>query len=351
MSRAVHVVALGARTPLGLDAESTSAAIRAGISRVAEHPFMVDSKGDPLMSGLDPALDPGLLGAERLVEIARTPLRVVLSKLSEAQTFGSPLTCLLGLPETRPGFSDQDASFVAAQLRDAGAPDFPAVSVEPFGRGHAAAIAGLAEAQTRIAQRRCDLCLVGGVDSYLHHETLDWLDSHRQVATADTRSAFHPGEGAAFVALASDSIRRQYNLPSLATLRDTGVALERKLIKTDDDNLGEGLTEAVLAAAAALQLPGELIEDVYCDINGERYRAEEWGFVLLRTSQLFRDGTRYRSPAESWGDMGAASGALFTVLAAEELSRHRSGAAITMVCGGSEGGTRGAALLGAERRS
>ena len=66
---------------------------------------------------------------------------------------------------------------------------------------------------------------------------------------------------------------------------------------------------------SGLQPPDERINDIYCDINGERYRSEEWGFVCLRLSQYFDNPTAYRSPAECWGDMGAASGPLFAMLA------------------------------------
>lgn len=345
MSRDVHIVAIGARTPLGLSAETSAAAMRAGISRLVEHPFMVDANGDRIINGRDPVLDPALLGAKRLVEIAKSPLLEVAAKLSEKTEVRIPVTCLLGLPEERPGFSNPDADLVAQALRDLPLPGLSEVTLEPFGRGHAAALAGLAEARSRIERGQSEICIVGGVDSYLHHETLDWLQSHRQLAIADARAAFFPGEGASFVAVASDRAQRQHQWPSLATLLGVGLATETKLIKSDEDNFGEGLTEAVVEAAAGLRVPDELIEEIYCDINGERYRAEEWGFVLLRAAQLFRDGTRYQCPASEWGDMGAASGALFVMLAVAALRRSGEGTGRTMAWAGSEAGSRVAALI------
>jgi 3-oxoacyl-[acyl-carrier-protein] synthase-1 len=341
----VHIVAVGARTPLGLSAESSAAAMRAGISRLVEHPFMVDANGDRIINGLDPVLDPAFLGTKRLVEIASTPLLEVAAKLSDRAEIHDPVTCLLGLPETRPGFSDSDASLVVQSLQRLPLPGLSRVAVEAFGRGHAAVLGGLSEARSRIERGQSEVCIVGGVDSYLQHEALDWLQSHRQLATADARSAFHPGEGAGFVALASDRARRQHQWPSLATLRGTGIATEAKLIKSDDDNFGEGLTEAVVLATAGLRLPDEVIEEVYCDINGERYRAEEWGFVLLRAAQRFRDGTQYRCPAADWGDMGAASGALFVMLAAAAFHCGDRSIGTTMAWASSEGGLRAAALV------
>lgn len=345
MSRDVHVVAVGARTPLGLSAESSAAAMRAGISRLAEHPFMVDSEGDHVISGLDPILDPAVAGPKRLVEIAGTPLIEVVASLSEKTTVQDPVTCLLGLPEARPGFRENDSALVVESLRALSLLGPARFTLEPFGRGHAAVLAGIAEARLRIERGQSELCVVGGVDSYLHHETLDSLQAERQLATADARSAFYPGEGAGFVAIASDGARRRHQLPSLATLHGTGVARETKLIKSDEDNLGEGLTEAVLTAAADVRISDEVIEEVYCDINGERYRGEEWGFVLLRAARLFRDGTRYRCPSAGWGDMGAACGALHTTLAISRWQGASSRGPLAMIWGSSEGGLRAAVVL------
>lgn len=345
MSRDVHIVAIGARTPLGLSAETSAAAMRAGISRLVEHPFMVDANGDRIINGRDPVLDPALLGAKRLVEIAKSPLLEVAAKLSEKTEVRIPVTCLLGLPEERPGFSNPDADLVAQALRDLPLPGLSEVTLEPFGRGHAAALAGLAEARSRIERGQSEICIVGGVDSYLHHETLDWLQSHRQLAIADARSAFYPGEGAGFVALANDRARRQHQWSSLATLEGTGIANETKLIKSDDDNFGEALTRAVIAAASGVRGASGAIEEIYCDINGERFRAEEWGFVLLRAAQFFRDGTQYRCPAAGWGDMGAASAALNAALAIPRWNNDLARGPLAMLWGSSESGLRAAVLL------
>ena len=48
MSESVVIVALGASTPLGRDAWSSAAAVRAGLSGFTQHPFMVDGMGVPM---------------------------------------------------------------------------------------------------------------------------------------------------------------------------------------------------------------------------------------------------------------------------------------------------------------
>jgi len=116
MSGAVHIVAVGARTPLGLTAESSAAAMRAGISRISEHPFMVDDTGERISSARDPLLHPMLLGPDRLVEMARSAFLEVARKLSSRSELRSPVPCLLGLPEDRPGLTQADADAVVYAL-------------------------------------------------------------------------------------------------------------------------------------------------------------------------------------------------------------------------------------------
>ena len=105
------------------------------------------------------------------------------------------------------------------------------------------------------------------------------------------------------------------------------------MIKTSDICLGEGLSETVRNAVSNLRPPEERVNDLFCDINGERYRNEEWGFVCLRLSQYFDDPTAYRSPAECWGDMGAASGPLLAMLVCQAYVRGYSQGAARHVVG------------------
>jgi 3-oxoacyl-[acyl-carrier-protein] synthase-1 len=117
---------------------------------------------------------------------------------------------------------------------------------------------------------------------------------------------------------------------------------ETKLIKTDAIALGEGLTAAVSQTLAGAREP---VDEVYCDINGERYRSEEWGFVAMRLGTAFRDATAYRTAVNRWGDVGAATGALNLVLCAQAWQRAYARGPNAMIWGSSEGGLRSAVLL------
>ena len=142
-----------------------------------------------------------------------------------------------------------------------------------------------------------------------------------------------------------EDARRGRGLPARARVLAAAVGTEAKRIKTSDICLGEGLTATVGEAVRGLRVPAEAVDAVICDINGERYRGEEWGFVCLRLPFYFRDPTGYVSPADCWGDVGAASGPLFVALACEAGARGYARGPRTVLWASSEGGLRGACLL------
>ena len=71
--------------------------------------------------------------------------------------------------------------------------------------------------------------------------------------------------------------------------------------QTEEIRLAEGLSATVQEAVRSLQLPEERINDIVCDVNGERYRGEEWGFVCLRLSHVFDDPTDVPFPSRMLG--------------------------------------------------
>ncbi len=344
MSHPMHIVAVAARTPVGLTAESSAAAVRAGISRLGSHPFMVDGGGKPLHCARDSLLAPELLGPARLTALATAVLHELSKKLGSMQSAGRPMLVLLGLPETRPGFLDADAQMLCDELSSVSLPNIGRLRVELSGRGHASAIAALEVAARRLSQGSEELCIVASVDGYLQADTLDWLASNLQLAGENVRSGFIPGEAAGALALASDSLQRRFQLPSIARVRNACTASETRLIKGDLEVLGDGLSRAIMGAATGLTLPGEAPDTVYCDINGERYRTEEWAFTVLRAQHVLKSPS-YIAPADCWGDVGAASGALSCVLASQSWARGHAKGPKALVWGSSEGGLRAAAML------
>ncbi len=340
----VHIVGIGARTPVGQEAATSAAAVRAGIVALGAHPFMVDRTGTLMPGALDAAIDPRIVGAPRMRRLAEAALREACAALNDyAPRVRAPL--YLGLPEMRPGFAEDDAVAVRAGLQQITGLPIELSEVRLFAEGHAAGLVALTAAVHQLANGASELCLVGGVESYFHPDTMEWLDANRQLAGAVSRSGFIPGEGAGFCVLMTDSACARFGLRPLATVQAVAVGRETKLIKTTDMCIGEGLAATVLQAVGVLRPPQERISQILCDINGERYRGEEWGFVCLRLSHYFDDPTAYTAPAVCWGDMGAASGPLFAMLACHAFGQRYSPGPRALLWASSERGQRSSAVL------
>jgi 3-oxoacyl-[acyl-carrier-protein] synthase-1 len=251
----------------------------------------------------------------------------------------------LGLPEVNPGVPENLAETLTDHLHELNVSPVPLGPITVFPNGHAAGLMALQEAARRIQKGQAAICLAGGVDSWIDGERLEWLDDEDQLMSAENRSGFPPGEAAGFCLLASDTRARRLKLPVLARVIGVATAMEANRIKTETICIGEGLTKAFRDVIDHLDLPDERIDAQLCDMNGERYRNEEFVYTLLRTQLAFVDAHNFQHPADSWGDVGAASGLLFASLAAIAGLKGYAAGPRYMLWTSSEGGQRSAAIL------
>jgi 3-oxoacyl-[acyl-carrier-protein] synthase-1 len=344
-SESVAVVGLGACTSVGRTAASSAAAVRAGIPGFGEHPFMIDTAGNKMIVARAPYLS-SEKGPDRVLALAEPAAREALAPLTALRDRAATVAVTVGLPPARPGqpaMARTVAERLGVALRGTGLVG----RVETLDVGHAAGMVALEAAWQALAAGKEEFRLVGGVDSYLEPETLEWLEACDQVHAAGPANnawGFIPGEAAGFCLLASEPARARYNLSTRCRVLSAAVARETNLIKTETVCTGQGLTAAVRQVLAALPA-GVKVDRMICDQNGEAYRADEFGFALVRTSERFAGGSNFVAPADCWGDVGAASGPLFVVLASAAAERAYAKGPHYLVWASSESGERGAALL------
>src|SRR6185503_18360614 len=108
-------------TPVGRDAWSSAAAVRAGISGFAQHPYMVDTAGEPMQVAPAPWLDIGMQGQERFEALLVPAIEQALLPIEEARDPGIRVALALGLPAKRPGLPRD----LERGLRDRVASQFP----------------------------------------------------------------------------------------------------------------------------------------------------------------------------------------------------------------------------------
>jgi 3-oxoacyl-[acyl-carrier-protein] synthase-1 len=342
-SPALYVIGMGAASSIGRTVWANAAASRAGLCGFREHPFMVDTMGEPMRVARAPWIELGLGGAERLCELlfpvideAIRPVEKHLDRLR--------LALLLGLPPPRPGRPETLASEMQQAIADRYGPLFEPLMA--FEVGHAAGVLALDAAQKLLASGTARGCLVACADSYLEPETLEWVEACDQLHGAGAENnawGFVPGEAAGAL-LVADAVAASRAADAFAAVIGLGVAQETKLIKTDAVCIGEGLTKAFRAALAAVP-PAECVHNVFCDQNGEKYRADEYGFASLRTKERFRFIGDFKAHADCWGDIGAAGAVVHLTLAAICHRKRYGKGPLSLVCASSESGERGAAVV------
>lgn len=332
------IVGLGARTPVGLRAPTSACAIRAGITRLGEHPYMVDLAGDPLVVGMDQTIEehPCL---ERMARLARSAILEAIEGLPLDPRQALPV--YLGLPQIDRYFSAHDSEALCRRL--ATEPGAVPLTPYPVAEGGAAAAVGLERAVAALRAGMVSCCVVAGVDSFLDPDRLEALDRDRRIIASGARWGFTPGEGAGALVVCSGTFARNLRLPVLAWIRGLASAVEPSPMHSQGICTGEGLARAMQAAAAGA---GAQVTKQYCDINGERYRELEVGYAILRAPRAaFVDSLDYVAPADAWGHVGAASIPLLTALPIVAHARGFSPGAWPMVWSGSESGRRGVLVL------
>ncbi len=340
----IHIVGLGARTAVGLSAPMSAASVRAGLSRIGEHPYMIDRAGEAMVVARATYLSAEVGGVERFVALAEPAVQEALAPLQNVNTRVEPMPFIVGLPAQRPGLPTNLAERVTNHLKNTAHGTLRFSEAQTFLCGHSAGLMAIQEGAQRIGEGRAEFCLVGGIESYLESETLEWLDEHEQLHSEKNKWGFIPGEAAGFCLLASARALEKYRLRTLGRILAAATARETNLIKTDSVCTGEGLTKAFRDALRSLPSQ-QRVDHVICDMNGERYRADEYGFTVARTSEHFVDATDFLAPADCWGDVGAASGPLFINLAIAASLRGYAKGPFFLTWTSSESGERSATLL------
>lgn len=342
----VCICGVGARTPLGLSALASAAAVRGGISAVAHHPRFSGLAGESLSFAADSRLDSAVPLMDRLVDMASSAAADAFDQLPSGVEVEA---CWVAVPEPRAGLPP-DLEEVIGALR-AVQPELRGAKMILVPAGHAGGLMAVASAAVAVSRDEIQAALVLGVDSYHDPETLDVLLRHRRLLGPGRPSGFAPGEAAGACLVTSERHAQRSGWPIQGVLRGAATAVEAETLLTDGPCLALGLTASLQAVIGCFESPKAIFTDVYCDLNGERYRSEEYLYALLRTQNAFVEPHAYVSPADCWGDVGSASGPLFVALAVSAARRGYANGSYPLFWTGSDSGYRAAlamALTGRE---
>jgi 3-oxoacyl-[acyl-carrier-protein] synthase-1 len=352
---AIAITGIGAVTPIGATAIETAASLRAGICRFREEGFYVplgvedDGEGvadadagtnEGVIASAVAALPRSAVGAARIFELALRATRDLLRDRSIAGADPGPTGWFLALPEEDAVTASWGLakSLGSALLDRLGDPASRVVAVRA--QGGAGSLAVLGDAVAAIRSGSIARAVVVGADTFIDRDRLSLLDRDLRIKSPRASAGMIPGEAATALVLESvaTAVRRRARV--LATLGEVGTGDEPQTIGGERESSGRGLTQALRAALSggASHAP----RWVLCDLNGEAYRAVEWGTVSVRLARELGASARLTHPADCLGEVGAAIGGVLIAQALGGFARGYAPAPEALLWAGSDRGLRAA---------
>jgi 3-oxoacyl-(acyl-carrier-protein) synthase len=213
---------------------------------------------------------------------------------------------------------------------------------------HAGFVATLETATEMVASGRVDRCLVGAMDSCLDPEFLLAAAVKGVLKTPKNPVGFVPGEAAAFALLERTADARRAAARPIASFTCGPLVpggFDRFSDKPPDGVVLARAIRSLLATEAGRADVGLVIGD----LNGDDYRARNWGGALPRVRSRGVTNAPMWIPALGFGETGSAAGAVGLCLAARAMERgHLRGAALAWLS--DESGAAAALLVAPVQR-
>lgn len=347
----VVICSIGITTAVGLSSAETAASVRSATARFEEsamldrefRPFTlaeVPEAGLPNVGERGDAQPPSSSARERrMLRLASRALGECLAPLAASH---ERVGLCLALPELDTPRPTDSAAFLGQLAMQTGGTVNPAAS-DASHRGRAGGLVAIGQGVLTIQNGAAELIVAGGVDSYHDLFVLATLDKEGRVKSRLNADGFIPGEGAAFLLLATEHAAHARGLPILGRVTPVAMGFETGHLYSAEPYRGDGLalTFQQLVARNIIDAP---IGDVYASLTGESHWAKEWGVAHIRSKAAFRPEFGIHHPADCVGDTGAASGPLMIGLAAMGI-RGRYHRSPVLVYGSSDRGARAAMIV------
>ncbi|WP_437723762.1 hypothetical protein [Sorangium sp. So ce861] len=345
-------------SPVGLSAARSLAAIRAGITRIVEHPHHRPRKspgeagdaegerGTQVAAVLD--IEEDVSGPERLLRLALLALQG-LFRDGVCERRDLPRCALLAaVPAPDPVVASWGLGhcFVPDLARRGGVDRW--AGAEVVETGAPGSIHMIERARALLQGGRAELCLVLAADTYIDSPRLSHLDAAYRLKSMRNVDGFIPGEAAVALLLETAASAERRQVRPLATVGPSGFGTEPVPVEAEGWSTGKGLGDAIGAviSASSGRAPGVW---TLCNLNGESYRDREWGLVLARLGDVLVTPETLIHPADKIGEVGAAMGGVLLAYAAHMFSRGHAPAPSALLWTSSDGGSRAALGIGMPR--
>ncbi|MDZ7591858.1 MAG: hypothetical protein U5L05_14520 [Rubrivivax sp.] len=344
-------------TSLGHDAATSCAAIRAGLSRARAVPGCAVL--DPDTQTMEPAIGHEVWGLTRgmsaparwitlatraFVDLCQRGIAAVVPRPEDWHRTALLLVgpCLddgrfLFFPECSQGHIDET---LVQPLRRRLAVPLEVDRCLSIFEGRTGAMRAVDAATRMLQDPAIDRVILLAFDSLLDAHSLAWLQDSERLKAAEVPSGLMPGEAAAALMLTRGGTGHR--------LVAAGLAQEAADPLSDGRQHGRALSQ-VLRAALSAGAPGRRFKgDLFVDLNGEAWRAYEYGSALAQVDGATLGDFNTMLPALSIGEVGAASSLCAAVLACAAFDRGYASDAMAIVLAAGEAGRVGSLVLMAE---
>lgn len=353
MDDPVYVAKTGLITATGCTSDMVSAVFRAGISAYQRANYFTHDRHLVTLAQIPEESLPPLaeyfdttgcsLRDQRLIRMLQVSIEQALPKFCD-----QPIPLLLAGPENYRGLNHQlSEKFLSHFAQQIALPiNYQVSRINSLGR--AGVLEALRLARRHLVDQGLPYVLIGGVDTAQNSAWLQMLDEDERVKSErpGTSDSFVPGDGAGCLLLTADPTLAMRYGNYIFALTPPGFGHEEGHLYSDDPYLGEGLHAAV---QQTLQyLPEHLkINRLYSSANGESYWAKELGIAMMRASARLNN-LQHEHPADTYGDIGAATGAALISVACYDL-RHMQTPSPCLITTSSDHAFRAAVCLIPER--
>ena len=349
-SPALAVTGIGMMTPVGHDALQACASLRADMVMMQELEYFSveteDFRRQPVIGCPVSGVTDGHVGLGRWTKLASRAVGDLIDRAELDPSHLSRTGLYIALPpRDRKGTDPRIHDMLGLRIAQWNKVQGLEGRTRAYPDGHAAAIQAVQEAAGDLAAGRIDCAIVGGTDSLVEPETLEFLVEKRRIKTDDNPDGFIPGEAAAFFTLETREKAEARGADVMAVLEGASVAREPATVWADEPSAAAGLGEAITGTLEGLDDNGAKTGLVICDLNGESYRAKEFGTVVPRVLSRFQTEWQVWHPADCIGDTGSASAAISACMAARALQRGYARTDNVLVWGASDDGLRGSMYL------
>jgi 3-oxoacyl-[acyl-carrier-protein] synthase-1 len=309
-TKPVYLKACGMATPVGLTAEQTAAAVRAGTSSYDKssiynkqfNPMVIAMLPENTLPPLENSISqkfPGLTTRQsRMIRLAHVALIDLASKFEGLN--GLPI--LVSGPETLPEMKQTCHPEFIKHISMQSGVNFHETYSALLTAGRAGGVQALQYAMAYVEGGFCRYAIVGGVDSYLDLYLLSCLDKEDRILSDGVMDGFAPGEGAGFLLISSDPETFQDSGQQIF-IYPPGLANEPGHRFSGEPYQGDGLAQSFSLALSFGPIGS--VKTVYASLNGENFGAKELGVATVRNSDRIDANYSIEHPADSFGDIGA----------------------------------------------